>query len=314
MIARLFRAGHPEEQLADLAEVPRKPGEHELVWVDLERDEPVSEALATLGMQAATEQFAEIASDVARLDEVVVIAVDGLTTGSSGTLPRASRVDLVARGNVVATIHDEEIAGLGQLVDLVQGRSQLGSLDAATFVAILLEGLIGTFFDAVEEIEREIDQLDDRALRARSSRRIVNELIELRRRIAVLRRTLVPYRAVISALARPELGLVATGPDPWQHLVQRLERAIDAVENARDLLVGSFDLVMTQTAQRTNDVVRALTVVSVTLLPAGVLAGIFGMNFASPIFEGDSGFLVAVLLIGLISVAILAGARYRGWL
>jgi Mg2+ and Co2+ transporter CorA len=314
MIARLFRAGHPEEQLADLAAVPRKPGEHELVWVDLQRDEPVGEALAALGMEAATEEFTEIESDVARLDEVVVVTVEGLAVGTSGKLPRASRVDLVARGNVVATIHDEEIAGLGQLVDLVQGRSQLGSLDAATFVAILLEGLIGTFFDAVEEIEREIDQLDDRALRARSSRRIVNELIELRRRIAVLRRTLVPYRAVISALARPELGLVATGPDPWHHLVERLERALDAVENARDLLVGSFDLIMTQTAQRTNDIVRALTVVSVTLLPASVLAGIFGMNFASPIFEGDSGFIFAVVLIGLISAAILVGARYRGWL
>jgi Mg2+ and Co2+ transporter CorA len=267
-------------------------------------------------MSAAGDRLADTEgeSDVARLDDVVVVTVSGLAASPSGPMPRASRVDLVARGNVVVTIHEEEIAGLGQLVDLVQGRSELGSLDAATFVAILLEGLIGTFFDAVEEIERDIDHVDDRALRARSSRRIVNELIELRRRIAVLRRTLVPYRAVISALARPELGLVATGPDPWQHLVERLERAVDALENARDLLVGSFDLVMTQTAQRTNDVVRALTVVSVTLLPASVLAGIFGMNFASPIFEGDAGFIFAVVLIGLISAAILAGVRYRGWL
>jgi Mg2+ and Co2+ transporter CorA len=71
---------------------------------------------------------------------------------------------------------------------------------------------------------------------------------------------------------------------------------------------------MTRTAQRTNDIVRVLTVVSVTLLPAGVLAGVFGMNFRSPIFEASDLLLPAIGFIVAVSAAILVVARWRGWL
>jgi Mg2+ and Co2+ transporter CorA len=214
----------------------------------------------------------------------------------------------------VLTIRDEEVAGLRDLVELVEGRSELGALDSATFVAILMDGLLGAYFAATEDIEREIDDLDDRALRATPDRTYVRELTILRRRIARLRRTLVPHRSVVAALARPELGITPGGPDPWPGLLDRFERAIDAVENARQLLLGSFDLVMTRTAQRTNDIVRVLTVVSVTLLPASVLAAIFGMNFSSPIFEDDGLFLIAVVGIAGVSAIIVLVAQRRGWI
>ena len=51
------------------------------------------------------------------------------------------------------------------------------------------------------------------------------------------------------------------------------------------MLIGTFDVHMTRTAQRTNDIVRVLTWTSVILLPAVVLAGIMGMNFKVPLFD-----------------------------
>ena len=61
-------------------------------------------------------------------------------------------------------------------------------------------------------------------------------------------------------------------------LHDRLERAIEAAENARELLVDSFTIHTTKVAQRTNDVMKALTVISIILLPISTLAGIMGMN------------------------------------
>jgi Mg2+ and Co2+ transporter CorA len=251
---------------------------------------------------------------VVRVDDLVVLSVLGLRLAESGPLAEPARVDVLAKGNVVVTISEGEIAGLRDLVESLQGRSELGSLTAATFAAILIDGLVGAFFVATEDVERDIDELDDRALRSPPGAVPARQMAALRRRIAILRRTLSPHRGVIAALARPELGLTPPGDDPWPGVLDRLERAIDAVENARELLLGSFDLVMTRTAQRTNDIVRVLTVVSVTLLPAGVLAGIFGMNFQSPIFEGRDLLLPAIGFIAAISVAILLVARWRGWL
>ena len=316
MITRLFRAGAHEEKIERLRDLPREVGEHELLWVDIERDDPTDEALAALGFEGATERIGATFDrpDLMRMDDLVHLVVYGLTQGDDGPEIKQARVDLLAHGNTVMTIRDEEVAGLKDLVELVEGRSELGALDAATFVAILIDGLLGAYFAATEAIERDIDELDDRALRSTPDQSFVRELTSLRRRVARLRRALVPHRGVVAALARPELGITPGGPDPWPGLLDRLERAIDAVENARQLLLGSFDLVMTRTAQRTNDIVRVLTVVSVTLLPAGVIAGVFGMNFSSPIFEGDGLFLVAAAGIAAVSALILLLAHWRRWL
>lgn len=117
-------------------------------------------------------------------------------------------------------------------------------------------------------------------------------------------------------LARPEFEVIATSDSAahFRAIADRLERAIDGVENARDLLIGSFDLYMTQTAQRTNDVMRILTIVNVVLLPAVVLAGIMGMNFKVGFFENANLFWVVLAVMVAIAAASLAVARWRRWL
>lgn len=317
MIARLFRTGEPEQRFEKVTELPTNPGEHELLWIDVERGDPSLDDLLSardLGAVAERLQGGTSRPDVVRVDDLVHVTVLGLTRASEDEESGPSRVDVVARGNVVLTLRDEAVAGLGDLPELVVGRSELGALDAATFTALLIEGLVGAFFAATDAIEHAIDELDERALHPDRKAATVRELATIRRRIARLRRTLVPNRWVVAALARPELGLTPGGSDPWPALLDRLERAIDSVENTRELLVGSFDLAMTQTAQRTNDVVRVLTVVSVALLPASVLAGLLGMNFASPIFEGSGNFVVAIAFIVAVSAVIVVVARWRHWL
>ncbi|HEX2152490.1 MAG TPA: CorA family divalent cation transporter [Acidimicrobiia bacterium] len=55
----------------------------------------------------------------------------------------------------------------------------------------------------------------------------------------------------------------------YQRLAERLERALDAVDTTREMVVGSFDIFMTRTAQETNDIMKRLTIISVLLLPGG---------------------------------------------
>jgi Mg2+ and Co2+ transporter CorA len=316
-VARLYSAGQPERRIERLADLPATVGKRQLLWIDLDGESDTrARILERLDLVAAAEHLSAETSapGVVRVDDLVVLTVYGLRQTESGPVAEPARVDVLARENVVVTITEGEPAGLRDLVESLRGSSELGALTAATFAAILIDGLVGAFFVATEDVERDIDELDDRALRAPPGDLFVRELTTLRRRLAILRRTLSPHLGVIAALAQPELGLTPADDDPWPNVLRRLERAIDGVENARELLLGSFDLVMTRTAQRTNDIVRVLTVVSVTLLPAGVLAGVFGMNFRSPIFEASDLLLPAIGFIVAVSAAILVVARWRGWL
>ena len=87
-----------------------------------------------------------------------------------------------------------------------------------------------------------------------------------------------------------------------------------APESARELVIGSFELFSTRTAQRTNETMRVLTFVTVLLGTLSVLAGVLGMNFEAPIFStGARGLTITIgVMLAIIAIAIAVG-RWRRW-
>jgi Mg2+ and Co2+ transporter CorA len=116
-------------------------------------------------------------------------------------------------------------------------------------------------------------------------------------------------------MAQPEFEQLSEtdSTERFRDLSTRLERAIDAIESAREMVIGSFELVMTRTAQRTNEVMKALTVISAVLLPATLMAGILGMNFRPSFFDRPELFWVALGAMAVLAGSVLAFARRRRW-
>jgi magnesium transporter len=223
-------------------------------------------------------------------------------------------LDLVARPNLVMSVHGGPVEALDRFAEHFHGDTLLGRLDAGSFLAALVDSVATTWFDRIEEVERATDHLDETAMRGPGATGFLEEVLKLRRRIAVIRRTIAPHREAFAPLARPDFELDERLGRPWPGLVDRLERAIDAAENARELLVGSFDLYLGRAAQRTNEVMKALTVVSSVLLPSVVLAGIMGMNFKLPFFEDPANFWLVIGAMLALAAAILIAARARRWI
>ncbi|HEX2753943.1 MAG TPA: CorA family divalent cation transporter [Candidatus Limnocylindrales bacterium] len=147
-------------------------------------------------------------------------------------------------------------------------------------------------------------------MRRRRVRTLVRKESSLRAR---LRRVLAPNREALLPLVRPDFELRSELGPVWPGIIQRLERALDGLENARELLVGSFDLYLGRASQRTNEVMKALTLLSSIALPGVVVAGVMGMNFKAPIFDDPNNFLVVIAAMLTFSVSILGVARWRHW-
>jgi Mg2+ and Co2+ transporter CorA len=71
---------------------------------------------------------------------------------------------------------------------------------------------------------------------------------------------------------------------------------------------------MGRAAQRANDVMKTLTLLSAVLLPSVVLAGVMGMNFEVGFFETPSNFFVVLALMIVLAALTLGVARWRRWL
>src|SRR5690606_26937089 len=220
-----------------------------------------------------------------------------------------------AGDNIVVSVHADGIGFIDDLMGREAVASHIGRLGADSFVAALLDWQLSTYFDAVSRFEAAVDVLEQAILSERA-RSCLPRLRQMRKAALRLRRLLAPHRAVFGALSRPDFRH-DDRPETERHfeaLDTRFERAMDMVEHARNLVVGSFELFSSQTALRTDRSMRVLTFVTVITGLLATVAGVLGMNFKAGFFDaGNAGFLIAVgamLVFGGGSVAL---ARSRGW-
>lgn len=230
---------------------------------------------------------------------------------------RVGWLDIVAGPNVVVTRRDGEVGVLTSMNRRIADDATIGVLDASEFVASLGEAILTGYHEAVDRIEDELDDFDAMALLRRQPNNLFGRLVEIRRRIGRLRRLLASHRELFAALGSPDFarGIESTDPQVFVALVSRFEGVLLSLESTRQVVLGSFDILMTRTGQRTNDIMRVLTLATVLAIPATVTAGFLGMNLVVPLPADDPGaFWIVLAGIVLIEVALLAMARWRGWL
>ena len=227
-------------------------------------------------------------------------------------------LDIIAGGNLVITRHEDPLAFIAGMDERIERDTVLGKIDAPQFVASLLESIVTSYFAAIDALEDDADKLDSVALRDEGRRALLADLVGVRRRVARLRRLLADHRDVFASLAAVDIAAVKGGEDAapaMRAVATRFEGVMSAVDDAREAILGSFDIYMTRTAQRTNDIMKVLAIATVLLLPGSVIAGLLGMNVQVPL-DKDSplSFWLVLAGVGSLAVAVLLFARRRGWM
>jgi magnesium transporter len=175
-----------------------------------------------------------------------------------------------------------------------EGESQIGELDAESFVATMLDLHIASYFRILEELEHSVDEMDEKILQKDlEDREFLLEMVNLRRAVSKLRRWFLPHRDIFYTLSRPDFKQ-ATDDDSvenFQLLNEHFESAVDAIESSRDTVLSLFDLYTTKSSHRMNSAMRRLTFITLTVGLLAVISGIFGMNFEVEYFKSaERGF------------------------
>jgi magnesium transporter len=319
--AHLFDADGHDRELAPGAVDPTAVCERCLLWVDIDLDavDSIEPIARRLGLGPADVQRLQTDSGRSRLFHhtgrvhLTLEAVEPAADGKAGGLELVRKeIDLLANPGVVVSAHRGPIAALERFTEGITGETSLGALLAADLFSSLADEIISGYLTVVERIELRIDRLDHVALEGGAGDEVLRELLAIRQQIGFVRRTLAPHRAAVAALARPDLEEAGVGR-PWPGLVERIESAVSSVEGLRDALLGTYDIHMGRVAQRANDVMKALTILSAVFLPAVVLAGVMGMNFGLGFFDQPDNFYLVVAAMVIFAVVFILVARARDW-
>ncbi|RJF72404.1 hypothetical protein D3875_13440 [Deinococcus cavernae] len=314
----LFNADGNDTELPFTAAALQKPGGRQLLWVDLEGEVPgnLADTLAALELDASS--LGRLARPPAG-HPYLTHSGAYLTLGVKAAQNARTFIPLtvVAGENFVVTAHPQGIGPLSTFMGEMQGDTQLGQLDSAAFVSVLLSRVLESYFTAMNGLEDQTDHLDERLLRPDPPEDPLEELVDLRRQAGDLRRELARHRPVFMHLAGADFVVYAGDQHEAQfgRLLTQFEHTLESALHTRDMVVESFDLYMARLGQRTNDIMRVLTIVTLTLGILAAVAGLMGMNFQADLFKtGNAGFRDVLIGSALLIVVILVLSRRRKWL
>ena len=142
----------------------------------------------------------------------------------------------------------------------------------------VFDATVDAYAPVLDWFNDAIDAIEDVVLEEPSPVTL-QRIFALKRGLIELRRVLTNMRDVASHIQRLETDLIQR--DLWPFLrdvYDHLSRNVEKVEMHRDLLAGALDIYLSSVANRTNQVMKVLTVLGTIALPAIVISGFFGMN------------------------------------
>jgi magnesium transporter len=307
------------DRLDDLPEGPEQLDASKLLWVDIDQRDADSAGRVARAFGLDDDTRDGLAASSGRAVFRDFGRYIRLTTYSpcEGEDAELLALECVVGKNWVITAHDQPVAVLQEFAERVSGSGDTGVLDGPAFLATLLEWVLGAYSEAFERLEEQLEEFDVQAMRGEGqAERDIERLVAMRREVGILRRALAGHRSALTALTHPELealGNDASG-ERFQSLLRRFEATVQEARDARESIVGSFDVLIARTGYRTNDIMKILTLTSVILLPGTLIAGLMGMNFDVGIFEMTWVFylvLGAIVAVALLTVTV---AKLRHWI
>jgi magnesium transporter len=177
----------------------------------------------------------------------------------------------------------------------------------------LLDYIVDQYLPVLDTVEERIEEMEEEVIEKTSPAQLSE--------IFALRRALINFRRVATGM-RDAVNHLLYRTEPWlrteqlylRNVYDHIVRALDFVETYREILTGVLDVHLTATANRTNEIMKVLTIYTTIAAPILLITGYFGQNFDSlPLLHQSYGVPVMHGLLLISSLGALWFFKRRGW-
>lgn len=223
-------------------------------------------------------------------------------------------LDIFLGSDFVITVLETDCPELRDLIGRVQKGVQ-PEMRADRVYYKIVDELVDSYLPFLDRLNETIDKLEDVAL-AEPTPTVLSTIFDSKRTLIFLRGVLVNTRDLAAQLQRFELPWISHELAPFfRDVYDHVARNLDMVEIMRDLLTGTLDVYLSSVANRTNQVMKVLTVLGTVALPALVISGLYGMNVKGlPGAESPNGIAIALGSMGMMTGVLLWVLKRFGWL
>ncbi|MDO4594644.1 MAG: magnesium/cobalt transporter CorA [Tissierellia bacterium] len=214
-----------------------------------------------------------------------------------------SQISFIIKDNLIITVDEKRSHQFNRLQQRLKyiPKTRFKSIDAMFFT--LINQVVDNYYMIFDIIGDDIDNLEEEIMDD-PHESLLEDLYTIKKNLIYLRKTLWPLRNVVSEISKMRFYELDNKTeiyyrDVYDHIIQMLE----FIDVYRDMTASLIDAVDTNIGNKTNDVMKILTVWSTIFLPLTFITGVYGMNFnympelyqkwAYPIF-----WVVTILIVG----------------
>jgi magnesium transporter len=198
-------------------------------------------------------------------------------------IPVFTPIDIFAGKDFLITIADPTCPSTQQALE--RARRDGDDQHPAKLVSLILDTIVDLYFPAIDHFDDRIDELEDKVFDDPSPE-ILQSVFAIKRELIDLRRVLVNTRDAALHLQRDPDTIIDAERQPYiRDTYDHVARLLDSVETQRDLLNNTLDIYLSSVSNRTNEVMKVLTVLGTIAIPVLAISGIYGMNLKGLPFE-----------------------------
>ncbi len=254
-------------------------------WIHVQglRDQPLLEALG-LELDLHTLTIEDISTTPQRpkaewIGDRALIVLRTPYLDAEGEL-EVQQVSLIVNKGYVLSIEEHSSPLFQPVWDrIMQGLGDIREQGADYLAYALLDAAIDSFFPVLEMLGDRLEGLEAEAMESPTAATLVRTN-QVRNSLVLMRRVIWPQREALQLLLRNDLKFFAPGTaaylrDAYEHCLQVSE----VIESYRDLVGAVNNTYLSAVSNRTNEIMRVLTIMSSVFIPLTFVAGVYGMNF-----------------------------------
>ncbi len=227
----------------------------------------------------------------------------------------AEQVSLVFGSNFVISFQERAGDVFDPLRERIrQGKGRIRKAGADYLAYALIDSIVDNYFVILEQLGEKIEDIEQK-LAINFTGKALQTIRALKKEMIFLRKSVCPLREMVNSLERSESPLLqeSTGiylRDVYDHIVQ----IVDTIDSYREMLSGMLDVYLSITSNKTNEVMKVLTIFAAIFIPLTFVASIYGTNFRyMPELEWKWGYLVFWVVLIAIGISMVVYFRKKKW-
>lgn len=249
------------------------------------------------------------------MDKSLFITLKNLSWNDKNKFIESEQVSLYLGTNVLISFEEKDNTIFDPIIKRLEAGKGKGRLRQEDYLCyLLIDQIVDNYYVLLDNTEDQIEDLE-KLLVDKPTNELSHSFLRLKKNLMLLRKTINPIKEEIRYLAREDSGVITEYTRQYfGDINDHLSFIIQSIDSFREMISSMMDLMMANNANRMNDIMKTLTLVSTIFIPMTLVSSIYGMNFEyMPELHWKYGYPVFLAALASMGITMYIYMKRKNW-